>query len=119
MLVGNALQIFSPFIKFFMLKRDCINFMFDHQRMGFAFCSVEVEFFFQEMVNSRVEVERKSRRPRGAKPLVYVEASRALHKEIDAAAADRERLVRSWVKEVARFLGIIVFRHGCCIITTL
>jgi len=73
--------------------------------------AMDIELFFKERVDCAVQRERKSRRSPGAEPFIYIEASRALHKQIDAAPADRERLGRLGVENIARSLGVVVFGH--------
>jgi hypothetical protein len=74
--------------------------------------AMDVELFFEERIHGAVQAEWKSRWSSGAKALVYIKAPRALHKKVDAAPANGERLVRLWVKDISRSLRVIIGGHS-------
>ena len=107
----NADKIFPPLVQFGMLKRYRLQTVSAHQGMWFAFRAVGVKFFFQKMVNRRVEIEGEAGRLTNAESTVQVKTARALEKKFQLASAQPERFLRLRVKQIPAPLASIVFGH--------
>src|SRR3989344_4732887 len=78
----NTFKIFPPRIQIFMYKRNRINTVLFHQWVC-AFCNtMDIEFFFEKMVNSTIEIKGKSRRARSTKLVVNIKTPRTTDKKV-------------------------------------
>jgi hypothetical protein len=55
---------------------------------------MRVEFALKQVIDERIDAERRTRRTPHAQAVIQIEASRAVHERLDLRSADLERLFR-------------------------
>lgn len=74
-----------------MLVRYGFDLVITHNRVRRAGHAVPVEFFFKQLVDGFIDVERRPAWTLNLQTRVEPEAARTLHKELDFGSADLER----------------------------
>jgi hypothetical protein len=59
---------------------------------------MHVEFFFEQAINERIDVEWGARRTTYAEPVIDVKTAGAFQKQLNAGAANFEGVVRCWIE---------------------
>ncbi len=109
---ADAFEIAAPEIEVFMLEwHDVLQSVGVHQGMRTLLGAMNVEFFFEQSVDGRVEREWIARRTGDTKPTIEIETERAVHEQVDLGAAHPKRLGALWVEKIARSAGIVVVGH--------
>src|SRR3989344_707037 len=71
----DTFKIFSPCIQIFVHERNGVNAVLLHQWVR-GFCNtMDIEFFFEKMVNSTIEIKGKSRRARSTKLVINIKTT--------------------------------------------
>lgn len=109
MMIFDSLEILPPNVEIGMLKRNSIYAVGDHQRMRFCLGTIDVKFFFEQVVDRYVERERKLTKRFYAEPSVQIKTARAFEKIFQLGAAKFEWLVRGGIKNIS---GALAVGHG-------
>jgi hypothetical protein len=80
-------EVVTPNVEILMRYGNGVDAVLFHERMSGPFGSMNVELFFQENINGRVQGERESGRSADPKPAIHVKAAWAILKKVDFAPA--------------------------------